>query len=306
MDAACAVSARHLLREAKRGDRGAREQVIEDYDRLVRGTASRYRGLGLPFEDLVQEGAIGLLDAVDSFDATRGASFETFARARIRHAITDAITAQGRLVRLPKHVVERRRALARAAAELRAGAGHAPTATELAALTGIAADVVEAMEALPAATCSLDERLADDGATMLESTADPSASDPEAEALALRRHEVIAGALERLPERERQVIEHRFGFRGPALSLLEVSRELGLCPQRARSIEQTALFRLAKLLERDPTFRLTVWEGWAQPRAPEALRPMPSSQAQGWLSRHRATAGCSTSTRCATSTSRLA
>jgi RNA polymerase sigma factor (sigma-70 family) len=245
-----------LLREAKHGDSRAREQVIREYDGLLRWTASRYRGLGLPLEDVVQEGAIGLLEAIDSFDATRGASFETFARWHIRHAITDALTAQGRLVRLPKQIVERRRAITRTASELTAKNGQAPTAAEITAETGLPIASVEAIQALPKTPASLDERLARGDDTVLELIEDPTATDPEAEALALHRSEVIAEALERLPDRQRKVIECRFGFGHSPMSLVELSRELHLCPQRTRAIEQAAIYRLAKMLEGDPTFQL--------------------------------------------------
>jgi RNA polymerase primary sigma factor len=289
MHAARDARERKLLQEAKEGDRRAREQLIAKYAGLVRGMATRYGGLGLAFEDMLQEGAIGLLEAIDSFDTTRGASFETFARWHIRHAVTDALTRQARLVRLPKRVVERRRAVAKAASELTARTGRAPTPAEITAETGLPVDSIEAIQALPATTASLDQPVGGDGATILELVEDPTSIDPEAEALALDRADVIGEALERLPERERQVIEHRFGFKGPALSLVEVSRELHLCPQRTRSLEQTALFRLAKMLECDPTFQ-------RPPRSEWTVRPPSRSSRVGrrrdsGIRRRRAPAG---------------
>src|SRR5438128_2359410 len=101
-----------LLRAAKRGDAEARRRLVETHLPLVRRVAGGYRELGLPADDLVQEGAVGLLDAIGRFDARRGGDFATFARWRIRRAILNALTTQGRLVRLPKQVVEQRRALA--------------------------------------------------------------------------------------------------------------------------------------------------------------------------------------------------
>jgi RNA polymerase primary sigma factor len=274
MDAAEAACEQTLLRKAKAGDPEGREQVIRRYDRLLRGTASRYRGLGLPLEDIAQEGAIGLLEAIDSFDEARGASFETFARWHVRHAITDALTAQSRLVRLPKQVVERRRAVARTASELTARTSHTPTAVEIGAETGLSLESIEAVQTLPTAPASLDESLGE-GGTMLEVIEDPAAIDPEAEALALHRDEVIAEALEELPQRERQVIDGRFGFGRPELTLVDLSRELGLCPQRTRAIEQHALYRLAKMLERDPTFQHPPWSEWTFETANPARRVSP-------------------------------
>jgi RNA polymerase sigma factor (sigma-70 family) len=231
---------------------------------MLRATAARYSGLGLPLDDLMQEGAIGLLAAIDSFDASRGATFETFARTQMRHAITDALTARGRLVRLPKQVVERQRAITRTASELAAGSGHQPAPDEISAAMGLPVDAVEAVRALPTPPVSLDEPISEDGRTMLGTILDPTAADPEDEAVAHHRSRVIADALDRLPDRQRYVIERRYGFRGPAASLVELSHELHLCPQRTRSIEQAALFRLAKMLESDPTFAQPRWIAWAQ------------------------------------------
>jgi RNA polymerase primary sigma factor len=235
---------------------------VRRYGRLLRGTAARYSGLGLPFEDLVQEGAIGLLEAVDTFDESRGASFETFARWHIRRSITDALTSQARLVRLPKQVVERRRAIARTASQLAARTGRAPTAEEITAETGLPVESVEAVQALPPTPASLDEAVSNDGGTILGLIEDPTAADPEAEALAMHRADVLAEAVARLPERQRDVIERRYGLGCTAVSLAELSRDLQLCPQRTRAIEQAALFRLAKMLERDPTFQTPAWRAW--------------------------------------------
>jgi RNA polymerase sigma factor (sigma-70 family) len=174
----------------------------------------------------------------------------------------DALTSQGRLVRLPKQVVERRRAVTRAAAALTAPSGRVPTSAEITAVTGLPTESVEAIQALPTTTASLDQPLSGDGDTMLELMEDPTATDPEADALALRRAEVIAEALERLPAREREVIQRRYGFGGPPQSLAEVSEDMHLCRQRARAIEQTALYRLARMLERDTTFQRAQWRDW--------------------------------------------
>ncbi len=267
MQTAGQVAERKLLRAARAGDRKAREQVVREHGRLVRGISSRYVGLGVPFDDLVQEGTLGLLEAVEAWDESRGTSFETFARWHVRRAVTDALTSQARLVRLPKQVVERKRAVARTASELAARTGRAPTAEEITAETGLPPDAVEAVRALPPAPASLDEAVTEDGATMLGLIEDPTAADPEVEALALQRSDVLAGAVARLPERQRIVIERRYGLGCAPASLADLSRELRLCPQRTRAIEQTALFRLAKMLERDPTFLTPRWSSWTLPAA---------------------------------------
>jgi DNA-directed RNA polymerase sigma subunit (sigma70/sigma32) len=121
---------------------------------------------------------------------------------------------------------------------------------------------------------SLDQPISEDGRTMLGTIEDPSAADPEEEAIGHHRARVIADALARLPDRQRYVIERRYGFRGPAASLVDVSHELHLSPQRTRSIEQAALFRLGKMLESDQTFSKPAWIAWAEPPL-RSRRPTP-------------------------------
>jgi RNA polymerase primary sigma factor len=265
MPSLCESRERQLLRDARSGSREARERIVRDHERALRATAARYCGLGLPLEDLVQEGAIGLLAAIDSYDDSRGTTFQTFARSHVRHAMADALTARGRLVRLPKQVVERQRAVARAASALAVSSGHQPTPDEIGAAAGLPVDAVEAVRALPTPPVSLDGPISEDGCAMIATIEDTSAADPEAEAVAHHRAEVIADALARLPARQRYVIERRYGFRGAPASLVDVSHELHLCSQRTRSIEQAGLFRLAKMLESDPTFSRPTWTAWATP-----------------------------------------
>jgi RNA polymerase primary sigma factor len=270
------IRERNLLRAAKSGDRDARERIVRDHGRVLRGTAARYGGLGLPVEDLVQEAAIGLLTAIDSYDESRGTSFESFARSQSRLAITDALTARGRLVRLPKQVVERQRAIARTSSMLAASSGHFPSAAEISDETGLAVDAVEAIRSLPSAPLSLDQPISEEGGSLVASVRDPSALDPQGEAMAMHRSEAIAEAVDRLSERQRYVIERRYGFRGPPASLVDLSRELRLSAQRTRSIEQAALFRLAKMLESDPAFPQPEWTTacagtCAVPRRPRQL-----------------------------------
>ena len=144
-----AVARRRLLRAAQRGDPRSRELLVQAHLGLVRSVASHYRELGLPLDDLIQEGSLGLLDAIDRYDPCHGATFETYARFRVRRAIRNALTDQARLIRLPKQVVERRRAISRAEARLATEAsGRAPTPAQLAVDTGLSvAAVVDARAA---------------------------------------------------------------------------------------------------------------------------------------------------------------
>jgi RNA polymerase primary sigma factor len=214
---------------------------------LVRSIAGRYRELGLPVEDLVQEGAIGLLEAIDRYDPTNGAAFSTYAFWRVRQSITHALTDRGRLLRLPKDVLERRRALARAGSAL-AGMGRVPTPWALAEATDLSvAEVVDALDA-PGTTASLDAPLAD-GRTLETALADPAAADPEAAAVARFEREALERALTRLSARQRAVIEAHFGLDGEPRTLAQVGAALHVSPARVRAIEREALHDLAVELE---------------------------------------------------------
>src|SRR5438067_8383017 len=146
-----------LLEHARHGDVRARERVVVQHLPNVRAIAWRYRNLGMPVDDLVQEGSIGLLDAIEHFDDSRGSDFERYARFRIRRAIRNALTEKSRLIRLPKQIVERRRDIERASARLAAEHGRPPTLHEVAlALELRDADVVS-LRPFAAAPSSLDQ-----------------------------------------------------------------------------------------------------------------------------------------------------
>ena len=236
-----------LIERARCGDRDARRRVVEEHMGLVRSLARRYRDLGLPTEDLEQEGAIGLLEAIDHFDTGNGASFSTYAYWRARREMTHALTDRGRVLRLPKTVLERRRAIADATAALQNG-GRRPTTTALADATGLPpTDVVTALEA-PTTITSLDAPL-DDGSTLEAAVADLAATDPSAAALAELDLAALQLAMRHLTERQRAVIESRFGLSGESMTLAEIGAELHLSPARVRAIENDALHDLALDLE---------------------------------------------------------
>lgn len=243
------VSEHELLRVAAAGDRRAREQMLVASLPLIRGAASRYRGAGLPFEDLVQEGAVGLLEAIDNYDPDVGVEFTTYARFRVHRAIRNALTERGRLVRLPKHVVERRRLLERERARVFAATGRAPTPTELAARTGLTIDAVVGALDAGIDTVSLDEPVALDGSPLEDRVADPAAVDPEQTAVEHDAVRQIDEAVEHLSDRQRLIVEHAFGFGTPQESIAQVASELHLSPQRTRTIVAEALHKLRAELE---------------------------------------------------------
>jgi RNA polymerase primary sigma factor len=240
-----------LIRRARSGDRGARDRVVGRHLGLVRSLAMRYRDIGLPLDDLVQEGSFGLLDAIDHYDGERGPDFETYARFRVRRAIRNALTEQARLIRLPKQIVERRRAIERTAAEITAATGRPPSSGELAAATGLpVAAVVEARE-VGLTPVSLDQPVLDDGSPLESLVVDEAASDPEAEVVGRAESDLVDEAVEKLPSREREIVTRHFGIGCDTRTLADVAVELHLSEQRTRTIELRALYELRDLLEHD-------------------------------------------------------
>lgn len=242
-----ALRLRKLLRAARRGDRGAQDRLVRSHLPLIRSLARRYRGSGLPFDDLVQEGALGLLEAIARYDPARGPDFAAFARFRIRRAIRNALTNQARLIRLPKQIVERRRALDRAEARL-VPAGKRPTLAELAAATGLPLEAVLEARAATQAPLSLDTPVLADGSALEALVADPVVKDPQAETLAHEGMATLRSAVAKLPPRQRCVVEARWGA-GGAANAAEVAQELGLSSRRAQTLGQDALHALRDELE---------------------------------------------------------
>jgi RNA polymerase primary sigma factor len=240
-----------VFEAARRGDRRAREQLVARHLRDVRSVASHYRNLGLPFDDLVQEGSLGLLEAVDLYDPARGLDFETFARFRARRAIRNALTDKSRLIRLPKQIVERRRAIERTEARLAAANGHVPTPSEVAAALGLARSVLLETREVSETPISLDQSVFVDGTALEAVVADPAAPDPEAEVVEHEQTELVGTALAALPERQREIVSRHFGFGRTPEEIAEVAATLRLSLQRTRAIERDALYTLRERLEPD-------------------------------------------------------
>ena len=246
-----------LLEAARRGDRRAREQLIAGYLAVVRSIAIRYRDLGVPVDDLVQEGSVGLLESIDRYDPARGVGFESFAPFRIRRAHRNALTEQSRLIRLPNHVVERRRAIDRADAALRAATGRSPTPAELAGAVGLSPDDVVATRNVGTTPVSLDQAVLDDGSPLEEFVADGAARDPIDETVKREEARAVDGAVALLPPRQRELVSRHFGLGREAQELAEVAHTLHVSQQRARAIERDALYKLRTRLEPTPIRRPT-------------------------------------------------
>jgi RNA polymerase sigma factor (sigma-70 family) len=244
------VRRRTLLRAARRGDRGAVERLTTAYLGLVRAVAWRYRDLGLPLEDLVQEGCLGLLDAFGRYDPSRHSDFEAFARFRVRRAIKNALTDKARLVRLPKQIVERRRVVSRTEATLTAANGRAPGPVEVAAATGLSTAAVLEAQSAAIEPVSLDALVAPSGSPLEALVADAAAADPEGEALSREAAQRLHDAVEQLSPRQRVIVSRHFGLDGSQTGISTVAGDLHLSERRTRTIEQEALLSLAQELER--------------------------------------------------------
>ncbi len=197
---------------ARTGDVAARAAVLEHHAALVRRVATHYRGLGVPMEDLMQEGAIGLLRAIDGFDPDRGADFATYAIWPVRAVIGRAVLRRGRFVRVPRSVLRRPEALA---------------------------------DPVLAAPVSLDAPIDAGGAVLCEVLADPDAPDPEEEALAHERGELLREAIGHLPPRRREVIERHYGLHGDPETLGALAAELNVSRQRTQALRNQGLSDLA-------------------------------------------------------------
>jgi RNA polymerase primary sigma factor len=234
-----------LAKRVERGDREAKERMINSNLRLVISIARRYQGHGMPLLDLIQEGVIGLNRAVEKFDWRRGFKFSTYATWWIRQACQRAISNQSATIRVPTHVHERRVRLARARQRLEAANGAPPTAEELAAETGLALRHVEEALGAVEASVSLNQSVtAGEDGELGDLLSDPNAVDPFDEADDSLQREAVRRALRKLPDRERRLLELRFGVDCDPQSLESIGRELGLTRERIRQLEQQALAKL--------------------------------------------------------------
>ena len=233
-----------LAKRVERGDRAAKERMINCNLRLVVHVAKRYRGHGVPFGDLIQDGVIGLNRAVEKFDYRKGFKFSTYATWWIRQAVQRSVAGQARTIRVPTHVHERRQTLNRHARKLETELGRPATPEELAKASGLKLQHVEEALSVPEARASLNSPVGDDDGELGDLFADENADDPEAVAEDALRSLAVRQALAQLPERERRILELRFGIDGEPKSLEAIGAELGLTRERIRQLETQALARL--------------------------------------------------------------
>ena len=239
-----------LAKRIEHGDLQAKERMINSNLRLVVSIAKKYQGHELPLIDLIQEGIFGLIRAAEKFDHRRGFKFSTYATFWIRQAIQRGLANKARTIRIPVHIGQRERKIARTERELATELGRDPTDEELAQGAELTVEEVKEAREAPRTVTSLERPVGEDDGSELGDLLPSGGPTPDEEVDVSLRQDALRSAVGRLPERERRVIEMRFGIEGEEPTpLRETGRRLGMSSEGVRKLESKALSRLANTRE---------------------------------------------------------
>jgi RNA polymerase primary sigma factor len=241
-----------LAKRIERGDLQARQRMIESNVRLVHAVAGPYRGSSVPFADLVQEGTIGLIAAVERFDHRREVKFSTYAVWWIRRSILDAI-AGSHVIRMPAKANQQLAAVRRAEAELGRIEPRRASDVAIAEHTQLSVTTVRSLREAGRVTASLDEPVGGDATPLGDLLADVHAGDPSESAIARERRDEVSSMLRLLPERHREVIVRRYGLSDDhAQTHQQIAERLNVGEERSRQLEREALHRLRSIAAASP------------------------------------------------------